>query len=440
MLSDIQIKKIKPDNRLRKYHDQKGLYLYVTTAGKKYFKFKYIFLGKENILTIGEYPLFSLAEARDRHADARKLLASGIDPNHDKRKLRAESQEEYYFENIAKQWLASREGVRDDAENIRRLTRDVYPAIGQTPIAQITTDLIYRKVITPLVSRKVLETANRCKTLISMVWDYAVAIGLAPNDRENPTRALAAAMPIIAKRRHYPAITDPTELAGLLRAIHDYDQKGTYITTAALKLAPMLFMRPSHIQYAKWSEFDIRSESDADMLIDADATKTQIPLIVPLPRQAIAILLELHKHTGSHEYLFPHRSERGKSISEGTLNMALKYMGFAGRQTAHGFRATARTILEEVLAARVDLIEQQLNHAVRDQNGRAYNRTTFLQERRELLQLWADYLDALRLEQDTSIFLPKKRTDISALLANLSMEEIEKLTALVRTNGVDQDA
>ncbi len=423
MLTDGQIKRLKPLDKNKKYPDGGGLYLEVRTTGKKLWKIKYRFNGKENIYSIGEYPHVSLTEARDKRSEVKKSLSDGIDPNQAKRQKLADG-DSFNFETIAYQWLETRKNTRDDRETLRRLKHDVFPKIGSYPIDSLTTKIINDEVLDPLILRGVIETAHRCKSLIGLIFMYARSTG--KTKAENPTTDLKHSLPKV-KRTHFAAITEPEELGQLLRAIYNYDIRGSYTTTAALKLAPMFFLRPSHIRYAKWSEFDLEQGL---MFIDAENTKTDQPLIVPMPHQAIEILKNLHPLTGNGTYLFPNRSNNSEPISENTLNAALKYMGYRGQHTAHGFRSTARTILDEVLEIRTDLIEHQLAHAVKDPNGRAYNRTKFLRQRRVMMQKWADYMDALRLNEDTSRFMPNEELDV--LMQSLNGRELLELIAAIK--------
>ncbi|MCE8023147.1 tyrosine-type recombinase/integrase [Billgrantia aerodenitrificans] len=393
-LTATAVRNAKPRDRTYRLADGGGLYLEVTTAGGKYWRLKYRFHGKEKRLAIGVYGdkngEVSLAQARDERDKAKKLLAQGSDPSTIKRiaKLEGKVGVANTFRAVATEWLEEvhKHNVVPThySKNKRRLERDVYPYLGSRPVADITP-LELLECLRKVEKRGHLETAIRIKTVVGMVIRYAITTGRAERD---PTTDLRGALrqPTVS---HYAAITDPEELTGLLRAIDGY--RGQPVTIAALKLATLLFVRPGELRHADWKDFDL-DEATWSFL----PSKNSPPLIVPLPRQAVTILRELYPLTGRGHFVLPGLRSSKRPMSENTMKGALDSMGYKGKQTAHGFRATARTIIAERLDYPEQYVEQQLAHKVRDANGRAYNRTKFLDQRREMLQTWANYLDELR--------------------------------------------
>lgn len=406
-LTDIQVLKAKPQTKDMKLFDGGGLFLLVTPTGGKLWRFKYRFEGKEKTLYLGSYPEIPLADARQRRLDARKLLANGIDPAAAKKEQAAErARQEITFETVARDWYGKQlaawsKGHADTV--ISRLERDVFPVIGDTPISRIKTGEILA-ILRKVEARGALDTALRIKIIFGQIFRYAVVTGLIDTDVSAPIRPRDC----LEKRqvRHHAAITDPKKLAPLLRAIDDY--QGSFTIKCALKLAPLVFVRPGELQKAEWSEIDLET---AQWNIPATKMKMKEPHLVPLSQQALDVLKTLQPLTGSGKYLFPGRTS-ARPMSNNTINAALRYMGFDKEtMTGHGFRAMARTILDEVLQVRPDFIEHQLAHAVRDPNGRAYNRTAHLTERRKMMQLWADYLDALKTGAK---ILPFKKVNAAA--------------------------
>ncbi len=389
-LTDVKVKKAKPQDKPVSLFDGGGLYLLVTPSGGKLWRFKYRFEGKEKKLASGAYPDVSLQDARKKRDDARKLLAGGIDPA-EKRKAQKQTaiEEGETFEIVARKWhnKFKRRWKESHAERIMgRLERDIFPFIGKTPISHIKA----REVLTVLQrieGRGANELAHRAKALCSNVFCYAIANSLIEHD---PTAGLKGALtPVTTINR--AAITDPAGVGQLLRAIDAY--KGSFVVQCALKFAPLTFVRPGELRHAEWSEVDLEK---GEWNIPGSKMKMKEPHLVPLSKQTIEILTELKKLTGTGRYVFPGRTAE-RPMSENAILVALRTMGYAkDEMSGHGFRAMARTILDEVLQVRPDLIEHQLAHAVRDPLGRAYNRTTHLNERKKMMQTWADYLDGLR--------------------------------------------
>lgn len=392
-LTDTFVKNVKHSGAPAgdKVTDGQGLHLLVKAAGK-YWRLSYRFLGKQKTLALGVYPEVSLAQARQRRDQARKLLAEGTDPSVAKRadKVARKLAADNTFEAVAQAWLAKTKALRAESTDAKVqgwLKNDVLPAIGRLPIAEITPrdvlDLV-RKV----EKRGAIDSATRMKQLCGQIFRYAVAEGSAERDVTADLRGALA----VRRTVHLAAITEPAKVGALLRAIHGYS--GHPVTVAALKLAPLLFVRPGELRHAEWSEIDFDA---AEWRIPGTKMKMGADHIVPLATQAVEVLAELQKLTGRARYVFPSVRTGARPMSENTINAALRGMGYSSdMHTAHGFRATARTILDEVLGERVDLIEHQLAHAVKDVNGRAYNRTAHLPARKEMMQRWANYLEQLR--------------------------------------------
>lgn len=390
-LSDLTIKNKKPAEKAFKMPDDRGLFLLVHLNGSKYWRFRYSFGGKERLLALGVYPDVSLAEARDRRDKARKLISNGVDPGILKKESKRASKtaEENSFEAVAREWYAkhSKRWVPSHGEKIiRRLERDVFPWIGSRPISQITPPELLA-VLRRVESRGALETAHRAHQNCGQIFRYAVATGRAERD---PTGDLRGALPP-TRVKSFAAIIDPQKVGELIRSIHGYE--GSFITKCALQLAPLVFVRPGELRKAEWSEINLDL---SEWNIPAEKMKMRQPHLVPLSKQSIKILQELQPLTGQGKYIFPCVRTSSRPMSDNTINSALKRLGYESNEmTAHGFRATARTILDETLGFRPDIIEHQLAHAVKDPNGRAYNRTSHLQVRREMMQKWAEYLDEL---------------------------------------------
>ncbi len=396
-LTDTAIRNAKPGitaagkttDKPYKMGDAGGLYLEVAPSGGKWWRLKYRHGGKEKRLSLGVYPDVGLKDARQRRDEARKLLANDIDPAENRKATKAAKVERAgnSFEVIAREWYAK--NSPNWAENhgkriIQRFERDLFPWIGGRPIAEITAPELLA-VLRRIEDRGAVETAHRAHQNCGQVFRYAVATGRAERD---PSPDLKGALPPV-KEKHLAAITDPKAIGALLRAMDDY--QGQFVTKCALRLAPLVFVRPGELRNAEWAEFDL---DKAEWNIPAERMKMREPHLVPLSAQAVDILRELHPLTGEGRYLFPSARTRGRPMSDNAILSALRRMGFEkDEMSGHGFRAMARTVLDEVLQVRPDYIEHQLAHAVRDPNGRAYNRTAHLGERRKMMQLWADYLD-----------------------------------------------
>lgn len=389
-LSDIAIRTAKAASKPVRMYDTGGLYLEISPAGGKLWRLKYRFGGKEKLLALGRYPEVSLKDARDRRDEARKLLANETDPGENRKAQKAAKTERAAnsFEVVAREWHAKYSASWSASHSdkiIKRLERDVFPWIGARPIAEITApDLL--SVLRRVEQRGVLETAHRALQNCGQVFRYAVATGRAHQD---PSGALKGAL-TPWKPKHYPAIVDLPNLGELLRAIDAY--QGSLITRSALGLLPLVFVRPGELRQAKWEEIDL-DRAEWRYFV----TKTKQDHIVPLCAQAVNILRELNAVTGRGEYVFPGLRSHDRPMSENTINAALRYMGYDKEaMTGHGFRAVARTLLDEELGFPPHIIEHQLAHNVRDPLGRAYNRTSHLPKRRRMMQAWANYLERLK--------------------------------------------
>ncbi|MEQ1511177.1 MAG: integrase arm-type DNA-binding domain-containing protein [Lysobacteraceae bacterium] len=407
-LTDVALRKAKPTDKVQRLFDGGGLYLEISPAGGKLWRLKYRHAGKEKRLAFGTYPDTSLASARAKRDEARKLLAADVDPSEHRKaeKAAGDDRAANSFEVVAREWFAKQAAiwVPSHADRIiQRLERDVFPWLGKRPIADIAPKELLATA-NRIADRGAVESAHRALQNCGQIFRYAVVTGRAVR---NPTIDLRGALPQI-KETHHAAILDPATIGGLLRAINGY--QGSFVTKCALRLAPLVFVRPGELRHAEWKEFDLQA---AEWNIPREKMKTREPHLVPLAPQAVAILVELQALTGDGRYVFP--SARGplRPMSDNAVLSALRRMGYAkDEMTGHGFRAMARTVLDEVLHFRPDYIEHQLAHAVRDPNGRAYNRTAHLAERRKMMQAWADYLDQLR--DNNGKVLPKHRKESGA--------------------------
>lgn len=391
-LTATQVKNAKTSATPIKISDGNGLHLLVKPNGAKYWRLAYRFYGKQKTLALGVYPTISLAEARERRDDARKLLVSGIDPAQHRKvtKLTKAEQNANSFEMIAREWHANKSNTWAESHSskvIGRLEKDIFPALGSRPITSITPQELLA-VARRVEERGAIESARRTLLHCSQVFRYAVATCRAERD---PVPDLRGALQP-AKKSHYATMTDPKSVGELLVSLDNYH--GSFITKCALKLAPLVFVRPGELRAAEWSEIDLEN---GEWNIRAERMKMRDPHLVPLSSQSIAILAELKTLTGNGKYLFPSEQTRTRPMSENTVLFALRRMGYTKDEiSGHGFRAMARTMLDEILHIRPDFIEHQLAHTVRDPNGRAYNRTSHIAERRKMMQIWADYLDQLK--------------------------------------------
>lgn len=399
-LTDVAVRNAKPIDKPVRLYDSGGLYLEVSPAGGKWWRWKYRHGGKEKRLSVGVYPSVGLKEARDRRDEARRLLGNGVDPS-DHRKAQKEASRVQLadsFEVIAREWFlafAPSWATSHSSRIMRRLERDIFPWIGELPISAIVAPQILA-VLRRIEQRGALETAHRALVNCGQVFRYGVATGRCARD---PTPDLRGALPP-TNQGHFAATTDPLKLGAILRAFEGYE--GSLVVRCALRLAPMLFVRPGELRGAEWAHVDLEGAEWRYVV-----SKTKTPHVVPLATQAVTILSELRPLTGGGRYVFPSARDPNRPMSDNALLAAMRRMGIGKEEmTGHGFRAVARTILDEVLGFRPDFIEHQLAHAVRDPNGRAYNRTAHLPERRQMMQAWADYLTALAQGSQGSAAVP----------------------------------
>jgi integrase len=389
-LTNTEIRNAKPKEKTSRLYDERGLYLEVSPKGGKWWRFKYSFEGKEKRLSLGVYPDISLKDARDRRDEARKLVANGIDPSENRKAKKAarEGIAENSFEVVAREWFTKHADNWSEGHSgrmLRRLENDVFPWIGPKPVGEVKAPELL-SIIQRIEKRGALETAHRVLGNCGQVFRYAVATGRAERD---PSVDLRGALPP-AKVKHLAAVTEPKQVAELLRVMDGYE--GSLIVSCALRLAPLVFVRPGELRKAEWTDVDL-DKAEWSYIV----TKTDTRHIVPLSRQAIEILREIEPLTGRGRYVFPGARTLSRPMSNNAILAAMRRMGIPKEEmSGHGFRAMARTILDEVLGVRPDFIEHQLAHAVRDPNGRAYNRTAHLEERKKMMQQWADYLDQLK--------------------------------------------
>jgi integrase len=393
-LTDTACRTAKLTDKARKLADEKGLYLLVNHAGK-YWRMDYRFDGKRKTLALGVYPDTTLAKARQKRDDARKLLADEVDPAENKKAHKASRREAAAnsFEVVAREWLEGRKSHVESAQHAKtlaRLVNDVFPWVGNRPIGAIDAPEVLT-VLRRIDSRGARYTAHRVRSEVSRVFRFAIATGRANND---PAQSLIGAIPP-ATEKHFASVTEPAKVAEMLRAFDAFT--GTFPVQCALRLAPLLFVRPGELRNAEWSAIDL---DKAEWRYRVSKTKTDH--LVPLSTQAVAILRELHALTGEGRYVFPGARTAARPMSDAAVNAALRRLGYDTKTeiTGHGFRAMARTILHEELHQKPEVIEHQLAHSVPDALGTAYNRTKFLKERKVMMQTWADYLDKLRTGAD----------------------------------------
>lgn len=395
LLRDKEIREARPSTKPFNLWDVGGLYLTVSDTGAKWWRLKYRYGGRERRMGLGTYPEVSLSEARQHRDDARTLLRKGIDPLEKRQSEQLERKDAAAnsFESLAREWL-EKQKTKLTPVTLNKATalleKWAFPWIGSRPVKQITTRELLVNVLNRVEDAGKLETAHRLKQRCGQIFRYAIATGRAD---ANPTPNLRGAL-TTQKTRNLPSIVDPTKIGQLLRDIENYS--GQFVTRCALKLSPLLFVRPGELRWAEWAEIDL---DRATWNIPAAKMKMDEPHIVPLATQAIAILRELHPLTAvgaGAKYVFPATYSRQRPMSENTVNLALRRMGYTSKEiVAHGFRSMASTLLNEQ-GWHPDVIERQLAHAERNEVRRAYNRAKYLPERVRMMQAWADYLDALR--------------------------------------------
>jgi integrase len=387
VLSDTRVRAAKPRDRAYKLYDERGLFLFVTPTGGRLWRLKYRLRDREKLISLGAYPDVGLKRARERRDEARKLLADGIDPSSERQERRTALLET--FEGVAEEWLELQsKSLAPETISIlgSRLKSALYPYLGSKPVAAITA----REVLGALrriEARGRHETAHRVRALAGRVLRYAVATGRAQHDVAADLKDALAPV----KSRNFASVTDPVRVGELMHAIDGYT--GYAVTALALKLAPLVFVRPGELRAAEWPEFDLLA---AEWRIPGARMKMGEPHIVPLARQALAILGELQPLARGGRYLFPSLRTRDRPMSNNTINAALRRLGYTSEeQTGHGFRTMASTLLNEQ-GFPPDVIELQLAHSERNKVRAAYNKARRIPERRAMMQAWADYLDGLR--------------------------------------------
>ena len=391
-LSDTKAKALKPQGKKYLEADEKGLYLEVKPNGTKRWVFRFRLHEKRCDLALGVYPEVSLAKARRSRDTAREYVADGIDPRDMKRAHKDSTREanRNSFAAVSEEWFAAKVAhlSKSSQERAKRaVDRDLVPYLGKRPVSEIIAEEVLR-CLRRVESRGTVETAHRVKRVASQVFRFAVQTGKADRD---PTADLTGALKPTQKG-HLAAITNPVEIGKLMVAIHGY--QGTPIVRTALMLSPLLFCRPGELRKLEWAEINWEA---GQIELPAEKMKTGEPHIIPLAQQAQALLKELQPLTGRSKYVFPSARGQGRPLSDNGVRTALRALGYDNdTMTAHGFRAMARTLLDEELGFPPEWIEHQLAHAVRDPLGRAYNRTKHLPQRKEMMQKWADYLDNLR--------------------------------------------
>ena len=387
-LSDAKVRNAKAKTKPYKISDGEGMFLLVTPSGSKYWRLKYFFAGREKLLALGVYPEISLSVARERRLQARKTLAAGGDPGEAKKqsKRQVALNVENSFEMVGREWFEKRK--KEWAPNtvktiLNRLENDIFPKLGKRPVAEITAPEVL-SMLRIIEGRGALDMAKRAMQTSGQVFMYAIATGRAVR---NPVPDLRGALETAtSKHRAYLKAADLPEF---LKKLEGYD--GNPETQLALRFLMLTFVRTIEMRAAEWSEVDLKM---AEWRIPAERMKMKETHIVPLSRQAVALLEQLKKHTGNRQHLFPNQHKPSGFMSENTVLYALYRMGYHSRATGHGFRSTASTILNEN-GFMPDVIERQLAHGERNKVRAAYNHAQYLPERRKMMQWWADYIDGV---------------------------------------------
>jgi len=387
-LTDVALRQTKAGAKTQRLSDAGGLFLEIRPNGAKYWRLAYRFNGKQKMLALGVYPEVSLVAAREKREAAKKLLANDIDPSDNRKALKSVQSGEGSFEAVAREWFHQKSPVWADSHSskiIVRLEQDIFPWLGSKPINTVTApDLL--AALRRIESRGAVDTANRAKQSCSQIFRYAIATGRAERD---PAADLRGALKS-TRKTHYPTIIEPAKIAELMRDIEGYS--GGLLTRSALRLAPLVFVRPGELRQAEWAEFDFAA---AEWRIPADKMKMKVMHLVPLSRQAVKILLEIQPLTGSGKYVFPSERTAERPMSNNTVNAALRRLGYPKEaMTGHGFRSMASTRLHE-MGWSSDVIERQLAHGERNSVKAAYCHAEYLAERKKLMQAWADYLEGL---------------------------------------------
>jgi integrase len=399
VLTDTKIKQAKPATKPYKLFDERGLYLIVTPNGGKWWRLKFRLEGKEKGLSLGVYPEVSLRDARERRDNARKQIANDIDPGIERKA--AKSVQADSFEQVAREWFEKFSGdwVEEHKTTvIGRLEQNIFPWLGTRPVGEITPPELLA-VLRRIESRGAIEVAHRVKQTCGAISRYAIVTGRATRDISADLQGALA--PVV--EQHHAAITDPKEVGNLMRAINGY--QGGPVVRAALRFSALTFQRPGEIRKAEWAHIDL---DNALWRIPAERMKMRREHMVPLSRQAVETLREIHPLTGAGRYVFPGMRSAGQPMSENTIVAALRNMGYEqGKMTAHGFRSMASTLLHET-GWKSDVIERQLAHVEQNAIKGAYNRAEHLTERTTMMQAWADYLDGLARGNNNNV-VPLRR-------------------------------
>lgn len=399
VLTDLKIRQAKPLQEAFSLRDGGGLYLWVTPAGGKLFRWSYRFGGKRKLMALGKYPDVSLADAREKHAEARKLLAKGIDPMAQRKteKTAEKAAVENSFHSVANQWLEHwKEGVspRHVTYTRRRLEMDILPVLGARPVAEIEAPEVVA-MTRPIQQRGAMEIAKRALETTGQIFRYGIAHGYC---KRNPAVEFRPSDILKSAPKSNYARIDAKELPALLRDIEVY--RGTHVTRLATKLMALTFLRTTELIGAKWQEFDFES---ARWDVPKERMKNRKPHIVPLARQTIEVLDTLRTLTGHSEFLFPGDRNPSKPMSNMTILKALERMGYKDRMTGHGFRGLASTILHEQ-GYNHDHIELQLAHSARNAVSAAYNHALYLEPRARMMQDWAEFLEKTQREKKVLAF------------------------------------
>lgn len=394
-LTDVQIRQAKPREKFYDLRDGGGLYIRIQPSRSKLWRLDYRFNNKRLTLALGAYPAISLAQAREERATAKALIADGVNPSDKKKadKLSRNLSQQNTFGALSTEWLEAKSpgwAAATERKIKSQVNQHLLPDLENRPITTITAPELIA-VLNKLKQRGTIETLHRCLEHVGNIFRYAIQTHRA---ERNIAEDLKGAFPAVQSKNH-AAIVKPKELAPLLLDLEGY--QGHPLTVLALRLLPLVFIRPGELRQAKWEDFDLENSLWEIQATDMKGKKQQH--IVPLAHQTVTILKTLHDISGGGMYVFPSLLSNKRPMSENTLNVALRRMGYdKNTMTAHGFRATARTILDEELEFPSHLIEHQLAHMVKDANGTAYNRTKHLRQRTDMMQAWADYLDKLKAE------------------------------------------
>jgi len=390
-----------PTNTSYRMFDGGGLYLEVDPNGGKWWRLKYRFEDKEKRISLGVYPAVSLKDARGKRHEIRKILAGGADPGETRKAMKSSRVDRAAnsFEVVAREWLTKFIEPKSESHRKRvyaRFENDIFPRIGGRPIAELTPQEV-REAVERIEARGAPDSAHRTLGSCGQVLRYGVATGRC--ERNFCVDLRDALAPV--EGNHFAAVISPPRIGKLMRTIDEY--KGTYPVQCALRLAPLVFVRPGELRKAEWKDFDL---DKAEWCFELSKRRRKKKgnqeeedgyLIVPLSKQSVSILRDMHSFSGGGRFVFPGGRSKERPMSENAILGALRNLGIPKEEmSGHGFRATARTAIDQELHERVDLIEHQLGHLVRDANGRAYNRATFLADRHTMMQRWADYLDKLK--------------------------------------------